>query len=494
MKKNYAFTNQKKLGYHLVELLILLILAFNMIGVSKVQGQDFNWSQPLNISNTETHSTGPSLVTDSTGELHLVWLEDIESDFNLIMYSHKDRRGWTAPVDIFSSDQDKNITAPSLAIDQNGYLHIAFLGDGISYSQAYAPLANSARNWSTPTILYPLENFLDLPDIAAGPGGKIYIIFAIKNGENSGIYLFSSSDGGTSWEDPVIVFQNQSANRLIHSPKITLSTNEGLHVAWTETNYPETFPPLGIRYAHSLDGINWSSPVSIADGPYTELDIASKGPNEIHIAWSGTADDRYKFHRWSTDGGVTWSSIYRNMDGGGLLGPPSLVFDGQGKLHWLSAMDYFGPVAGERSRSYLYEYTFNEGSWSLGRLLFSTPLEINEQNLSSVSAVVSLGNEIHAVVMDPRLKADGNWQWDLFYSHRLLDIPQEIPKTLPTLTPKAKPVVLQPTPTFLPTVPSFELTEVKNENDPWKKITLALIPSALLLIIFISIKLFLRKR
>ncbi len=473
--------NRRQWTSFLPGLVLLCLLGLILLQPSPGAAQESGWSQPLNVSNSQTQSTSPSLAADSSGDLHLVWQEEIEPGFSVIMYSLYRQRQWTTPLDILASYTSIGVGSPSLAADQEGYLHIAFLGDGISYSKAFAPLANSARNWSTPINLYPAVNYMGAPDLALGPDGQVYIVFALENSDGSGIYLFSSNDGGVNWEGPDTIYANTSADRQVRDPKITVNEANGIHVAWSESDFPETFPPLGIRYSHNLGGSGWSAPISLADGPYMDIDIATQGQNEVHVVWSGTDTDRFKFHRSSKDGGSTWSGIFRNTDGGGLLGFPSLVFDGRGNLHWFTSLDYFGSVEGENSNGYLYEYVLEESTWSQSTLLMRTPPEVQDQNMSSVAAAISLGNELHVVVQDPRLKADGEWQFEIFHLQRGLDLPANPAQGFSEPTPTTQPIEATPETTVTPAPPAFPMEEQTSERNPWGGILLAVLPSAMLI-------------
>jgi hypothetical protein len=120
---------------------------------------------------------------------------------------------------------------------------------------------------------------------------------------------------------------------MVDRARVVTDSRGGVHVGWTEFAYPETLPPLGVRYAHSRDqGTTWSVPLKV-NGPYDYVGMAVIEPDKIHMVWSGTNPDRRRFHRWSRDGGITWSEIWRNPRLGGYQGWPALAVDSEQTLY-----------------------------------------------------------------------------------------------------------------------------------------------------------------
>ncbi len=397
----------------------------------------------------------PSLAADPSGVVHLVWEEEINPGEFAMLYSKLEGGQWSDPIDIHVATDMGSIDAPVLLSDSQGVLHLVFSAnqEGILYSSAFAPDAGSANGWSSPVTLVPPVYYLTHADLAIGPDGRLHVVYIIQIGSGSGVYYTTSADGGGSWQDPLLIYSNSDIARYISQPKVAVSENGTIHVVWVEQKYPEIFPPLGIRYSSSTDGIEWSDPTSLADGPYADLEIATNR-DEVHVVWSGTATDRYKFHIWSADSGRNWSSVYRNLEIGGLHGYPALTVDGSNNLHWLTSGGYYG-AEGEASTGYLFEYKLLNDIWSQGTLLASTPLEVKEQNMGRVAADISLGNQMAVIMEDPRLKDDGSWQMDLIYVGGNIDSQAIPPQSLMTpliaavKIPSTTPLVTS-TPTTLP--------------------------------------------
>lgn len=405
---------------------ILLALVFGM-PVAAQQQTGAGWQGPVNLSNSETDSVSPSLAVDPGGQVHLVWCEKYDVSNQVILYSKLAEDGWTAPVDIFTGARGM----PVLASDELGYLHLIWQGEGVVfYSRAYAPLAGSAQGWSAPLMLAPAQMYAGLIDLAVGSGefaSQVCFTYAKQVDAGSGIYVSCSFDRGESWSEAVLAYENNSPNQLVDKPRLLITPDGVIHVVWMKTNYPETFPPTGLGYSRSTDGgQTWESSVSLAEGPYDDPEITYHGEDEIHVVWSGTDIDRYKFHRWSADNGKTWFPMWRNKASGGLTGWPALVADSAGRMHWIEV----GDVVGLGDVIYYNELAGQD--WLPGSLVFRE--EVTGMHPVSPVAVISMGNRLHLAVATPVYLQDGSYQMEIYYFYRLLDAPALAAMPLPSPT------------------------------------------------------------
>ncbi len=411
------------------------------------QGEAEDWSRPVNLSESEAQSTYPSIAADPAGGIHVIW-EEGEGQDDVIVYTRREGGRWTKPVDILINPGGGAASYPVLAADAYGYLHVVWKGGGtVYYSHAYAPVAGSARHWSEPKPLTSPDLYLNFPTLSVAPDGVLHAAYAKQIGPDSGIYALRSTDRGEKWSPSTAIYQNPRADRLVDKPRLAAGPDGVVHAVWVESRYPEVFPPLGLRYARSTDGGNtWSQPLVLADGPYDDPAILTLG-RELHVVYSGTAEDRFKFHRWSSDGGRTWSDAWRDPEVGGLLGWPALVADGDRVLHWLMAGSIF-----EAGTDGLYYTTWSGESWTSGQVLLYHTSRV-AQNMANISAAVSLGNELHVVVQVPLARKEGGgWQFDVFYLHRPLGASGRPPQTLPAPTERPSPTPTpSPRPTAMPT-------------------------------------------
>jgi hypothetical protein len=433
----------------------LLILAACLLGSAPAAAQEASgWSPPVNLSNSETQSSTPSMAVDPAGGVHVAWQEELDDGRSFISYANNTGGSWSPANEILTSPESQVADYPTLAADSQGSLHLVFRGDAtLYYSRAFAPLAGTAAGWSPPAALEYVQNYIGRPHLQVDDQDGLHLVYSIITGGNSGIYYMNSSDGGRSWSDPLTVYKNNRANRSVDLPRLAVAPDGALHVAWVETNFPETFPPIGIRYARSNDGgQSWNESISLADGPYDFPGILSSGQGEVHIVYSGTNPDRNKFHRWSADGGRTWSETFRNTEVGGFQGLPSLALDSAGVLHWLTTASVF-----QVGNDCLYHATRQQEIWKPGEAVLCGVA--SGQNPWDVAAMAALGNVLYAAVQYP-LNSDAQpqgWQNEIYALRLELPSPPYPAKSLPTTTsllptsssptsppPIASPSTLQP--------------------------------------------------
>ena len=388
------------------------------------------WSEATNLSSSETQSINPSMAVDPSGRVHVVWSEDTGDGRSFITYTYLENGRWMPPNEIMTSPYSQIALYPSIASDSRGYLHLVWRGDGIAYSQVYAPQAGIAQNWSDQQAIENLQSNLGRPQIVVGPQDILHVVYEISVGENSGIYYVRSDDGGRNWIDPIMIYQNRRSDRMISDPRLAVGADGSLHIVWVEANLPESFPPIGIRYASSIDGgKSWGEPISLADGPYSFPAIITRGLDEVHVVYSGTSPDRYKFHRWSGDGGQTWSETFRNTEIGGYQGFPALAVDSNERLHWLTTASIYSI-----NNDGIYHTEWKDEQWSPGEVVLrGKPVG---QNPWDVAAEVAFGNELHIAVQYPLASSSQpeGWQEEIYAMRKNLAAPYQPPEILPSPT------------------------------------------------------------
>jgi hypothetical protein len=418
--------------------LVLLGTVLCLINPARAQAGD--WLGPINLSSSDFDSRSPSVAVDPSGDVHVVWCEAVQGDgCDMIFYVSYDGTTWSSPIDIVS-DPGYRADVPVLAADESGVLHMVWMGQGqVLYSGVYAPAAGSAGNWMAPVAVapYPLSQ-IDNPDLLVDTSGNLHVVYAVRNGSESGVHYSRLSRGEEVWDLPQEIYANHREDRMVDRARLTVDELGGIHVAWTESNFPDTFPPIGIRYAYSFDeGWTWSQPF-LVDGPYDLSGIIARG-EEIHFVWSGTNPDRHKFHMWSADRGENWSLVSRTVEGGGYQGWPSLVLDSDANLHLLQVGNIGG---GTEALAY---QTWLEERWTSPVVLLSRP-DGAPDHLRDPDAVVGLGDELHVVnshVLDYP-SGSGNWRRDIVYFRHRVGSPHIQAEPLPSPIPAEPSATAEP--------------------------------------------------
>ena len=171
--------------------------------------QEIEWSKPQRLSGLTAEATEATMVADSRGYVHALWIEyEPEGERSTIQYAEFNGSEWTIPNDIYVSPFGNRVRGLSAFVDDWDQLHIAWIEGNsgpLFYSVAQIGDAASARNWSLPMRL-------DLPalyaELAVDSAGNVHLAYANFYGdeeyeEATGIYHVQSTDRGVSWSAPI---------------------------------------------------------------------------------------------------------------------------------------------------------------------------------------------------------------------------------------------------------------------------------------------------
>ncbi len=378
------------------------------------QVADQPWSVPANVSTSSTHSVEPSIAIDQEGTVHIVWSERLEPGWSTLAYANVSDDVVTVPVEPWAVSQNSYPHYPKLAIGSSGRLHVIWIADSVYYSSAYAPTAGMVRSWLPPVLLIERTYGLSTCDLIVDSADRLHAAYSAATGGESGVYYLHSDDGGSSWSNPEPVYIGDPASKSVSNVSLAVDSDDTVHVVWSEYNYPETYPPLGVYYAAKRhDGAPFTAPVALASGQYDFPKLVVRQEEEVHVVWSGTFGDRYKFHRWSVDGGITWSQTWRNPALGGFQGYPALLVDTHHRLHWIQ----IGSVAGYLGGDAVYYQVWQDDEWTTGKIVLE-PTAGTLVNAENIAATVGIADELYIAVQAPQMSSTDSWQFDVLYIHQ----------------------------------------------------------------------------
>jgi hypothetical protein len=464
----------------LVAVIVWLVIS---VPASLAQSDALRWSIPEKIYENRENVSEMALVADQLGGLHLFWNPLNTGE---IYYSNWDGQSWSLPIDVVSSSQPR---APSVTVDSLGYLHLIWqdANNTLYYSQAKADSAGIALAWSPPV---EVADSLTHANITVGPNDNLYIVYPGQNNLGPGIVI--SEDGGLSWSDSFPVSITSQPEAVADYTRAAVSQDGTIHVVWSEYQLPSGWPPLGSFYSQSKDGgTTWSPAVRISDENYHQTTIAVYKDQVVHVAYNGAAGYGGRYHRYSEDGGRTWSEPFAVIASGlgGSESPPQLALDANGNLHLATTYGqrvWYSVFQGQRWTEPVYVPTGDEtGIPPVGQNIDAN----KDRFIERVVMALNLGNRLHMVFWDlrPARKVLAYW-----YTHRetsAAPIPaQPFPTPLPTLTPQNASLTTPiPTPTSPIITDSGEVTldRFGIRNTGWP-VLLAVLPVFLILAIIIT--------
>lgn len=506
---------------------LLALSGLTAVSSAQQPGGGVVWEPSMRVpSPEETSSWFPDLAVDSEGRVHLVWCEtnhkamnyaqpgdDIDpSRFERVYYSMWDGQQWSPYNDIVPPQQD--IIRNAIAVDRYDTLHLLFEftpsvpGYGLYYKQASANAASSAAAWSFPRLVNG-RNFTYMGDIAVFQD-TLHIVYDDRGAERgvcrgcADIFYRHSTDRGRTWSAPVALFPTGTGSSRA---QIEIDRTGAIHVAWDEgwdrLAGRSGDPEYGV-YMYSADaGNTWSVPTVITYPVSTnvQLSVGSNGQGGVMLVWRTTSPEYPGiYYVWSTDQGQSWSSpqaipnivAVRWNDPFDLY---DMATDSAGHIHLLVggyvSTNLAAPPS-DGSPHGLYHLEWDGDRWS-----FPAPVYRGSWYPMYPHLVVGGGNQLHATwfIREDLWKDETPHQ--VWYAHGQSQAPTETPVAPPTFTPSP-----QPTPTPKPismstAIPHPELNSgtsglpegLYTESDDVLRLTVALSPVVLLVLVIVAIKL-----
>lgn len=401
----------KKKLYPLAGALALLLIAFAVypVGNRPVQAQTpptcARWDEPVLIFDGDTWTQFTDLAVAPDGTVYGVWTNNVFGDPNAGegQVSTKDFAVFLAAMpgtgrQVQPNDILAQATYPRILFDEAGHMHLFRSQQCLAHSAALDSEASSGLTWLETTSAC-IDRTRSTFGVAASIDGTLHLAWSDDNAQ--AVRHASSQNGGQQWSDPVIVAQARSTGEFITDVELAVGNDNSLHVVWAY-RCAEGNTCFAIGYSSSEDqGSIWSEPIILSESKSVQPVIALHD-SQVHVVWNGTVDVSKRFHRYSNDNGVSWSSTAIISDGpiGGILGAPGLAIDSNGNVHAVAATGS------------AILYTCWDGE------MWSPPLPLRQSvgDVGYPSLIVAEGNRLHAMWHEGVRR--------IWYASAQLDVPQ----------------------------------------------------------------------
>lgn len=411
----------------LVVTMLTVMAALSSTITVYAQAAPLRWTLPVNFSQQpETVSYAPQVLCDRYQNVHIFWLE--RDDQSATLFYRNDREGvWSQAFDIIIA---KAIANFSIAVDSDDVLHLVYLDrarNGVLYYTA-APLyyAWNAQYWMRPVAL---ASEVAAGDIEIDDHDNLRVTFtqADEDGLSHSTSYISSSDQGETWDDPVLFHSTTTPIPSVVSAKITADGAGRLHVAWNERSF-EYGAHSRLGYMRSSDGgKTWDIDEVLAESNtppgVAVLDLTIFGEDEIHLTW----DQPERLHKWSGDGGDTWTEPQVIIPlGAAFGGVNALAKDSSERMHAVAAVG-----------NGVYDVPWNGNTWGAADTIDDRFIDAHGQLITTCQ-----GNRLHVVYYD-RIG-----EQELWYSTKEVNSPKFPQSAMPE--PQASNIAFRVSPT--PTV------------------------------------------
>ncbi|KPK33591.1 MAG: hypothetical protein AMS24_00495 [Chlamydiae bacterium SM23_39] len=267
-----------------------------------------SWSTPIDIS-AEVSEEPQIAINEKTNRAICVWRKKSGSDYIIrSSYSTDGGQNWSTPTGISAVGKDADQAQITINEQTNTAICVWRLRDGSDYIVQSSYSTDGGQNWSTPTGISAVWQWLGMQQIAMNEQtNRAICVWAHYNGSDSIIQSSYSSDGGQNWSTPIDV---SAASLDADQSQITINeqTNRAICVWY---RYDGSY--YIIQSAYSTDGgQNWSTPIDVsqigADSKEPKIGIDPQ-TNMAICVWT-RYDVGYNIVRsaYSTDGGQNWST------------------------------------------------------------------------------------------------------------------------------------------------------------------------------------------
>jgi hypothetical protein len=209
-----------------------------------------SWGAEMDISNGSATEDYPSIAFEPLNNLHVVWQDDRNPDYDIYYRRSTDRGAtWGPEINIVSDTLGQAMS--SIAANPSTGLHVTWRDARDSQFLLprveiyYTRSTTSGSTWGTDTRLTDNTNDKIWPNIAAGGFGGVHIVYQ----EETEIMYLYSADGGTNWATAVNVSSDPAVS--MHP---FVAVDSFVHVVWSddrdgnfEIYYNRTQQPLGIQ-------------------------------------------------------------------------------------------------------------------------------------------------------------------------------------------------------------------------------------------------------
>jgi hypothetical protein len=366
------------------------------------------WSAARPVFRSTGHVGYPVLIDDSSGATHLFFVEKTdEPRVSRLVYMRRDQDGWSEPASVLEPGGE--VALPAAAIDGRGWLHVVYAGpqwEQLEHRRVPLSRVSDPTAWSRAQALS--DGGVMHSHLAATADG-LHLVYASRKGD---VFYQRSEDGGRTWSNAVAVSAVDRTHVASDIPHVAVDGRGRVHVVWTQYELPKGWPPLGAFYSRSVDGgRTWSSPRELAGLNRGLISVATRGDDEVHVAWNAVVAIGDRDYAWSVDGGETWSTPegISTRVRGGWTGPPAIAFDGAGALHVVTSVG--DP---ERRVERIVELTRTGPRWSEPQL--ASGGTDAEKSVEWPTLALSGGDQLHvAYEVDPmrrRLRRNRCRPWE----------------------------------------------------------------------------------
>jgi hypothetical protein len=231
---------------------------------------------------------------------------------------------------------DQHSTDPGIAIDANGNLHVVWNDDRDGNYEIYYKRFDGA-SWGTDTRLTSADGDSRYPSIAVDGLNRILVVWQDKRGGEGTKNIYFRLHDGMAWQAEENIASDIPGSQ---TPAIAVDANNHVHVVWRQ-NYGDTVR----TYYKRFNGSAWGNQEVFGAGesqwdPPNPPTITNDYLNRVHVAWDDHLDGSCEVFYRIFDG-FAWSPVERVSGELHNSSKASVVADSSGSVHmiWVDRQD-----------------------------------------------------------------------------------------------------------------------------------------------------------
>ncbi len=295
------------------------------------------WSQLSPVTSENLEPEALELVSTTDGLIHAFFSQRQDP---AIYYTYWDGESWSRINPVLElPDGEAGLPAIAAGPDNELFL-IAPNNRGALYlSRANSGDAAIESNWSTPTRLaIGHDGEIGSADVAWDAAGTAYLVYSVPVNEGRGLYLVQSKDHGSTWSEPLQVFDGAAAGfDFVGAPSLLISENGFLHIVWKRQliradGVPQ---PVSLYYTRSEDrGVTFSDAAPVVEQSVAWREIVMDAKGNLHLLWQPLDTLTTVWDQVSVDSGRSWSFPQALPSEGTTA---AMMVDSVGELHLVNA-------------------------------------------------------------------------------------------------------------------------------------------------------------
>ena len=245
------------------------------------------WGADRRVTQTAGESFGSALVAEAD-TVHMVYMEDVSGNLQILYRAFKDNK-WTAAVPL-TNVATGNRMVPTIDIGPDGSLHVAWWDTrqdtliGKIYHRK-----RSGGVWLDEDLLTDPANNAMRPSIAVDDSGFVHVAWIDKRGSFEQIYYRRCGPAG--WESEIALTGDAATH---YHPSIDAAGGEAVLAYWQNIDGSANSE---IYFRRRVAG-TWTGPVRISNAAgASELPCLLAGPNRnLHLAWVDSRDGNQEIY------------------------------------------------------------------------------------------------------------------------------------------------------------------------------------------------------